>query len=54
MVVVIIAMFLGFLFLGVKETLVSLLHIYGVVILLALLVILRLIPIDYSDFLDDI
>lgn len=56
MVVVIIAMFFGFLFLGVKETLVSLLHIYGVVMLLVLLalVIIRLIPIDHSDFLDDI
>lgn len=54
MVFVIIAMFFGFLFLEVKETLVFLLHIYGVVILLALLVIIRLIPIDYSDFLDDI
>lgn len=54
MVVVIIKIFLGFLFLGVKETLVFLLHIYGVVMLLALLVIIRLIPIDYSDFLDDI
>ena len=54
MVVVIITIFLGFLFLGVKETLVFLLHIYGVVILLALLVIIRLIPTDYLDFLDDI
>lgn len=54
MVVVIITIFLGFLFLRVKETLVYLLHIYGVVMLLALLVIIRLIPIDHSDFLDDI
>lgn len=54
MVVVIITIFLGFLFLRVKEILVCLLHIYGVVMLLALLVIIRLIPIDHSDFLDDI
>ena len=54
MIVVIIAMFWGFLFLEVKEILVFLLHIYGVVMLLALLVIIRLIPIDHSDFLDDI
>lgn len=55
-VVVIIAMFLGFLFLGVKETLVFLLHIYGVVLFLVLLalVIMRLIPTYHSDFLDDI
>ena len=56
MLVVIITIFLGFLFLRVKETLVFLLHIYGVVMLLVLLalVIIRLIPIDHSDFLDDI
>ena len=49
-------MFLGFLFLGVKETLVFLLHIYGVVLFLVLLalVIMRLIPTYHSDFLDDI
>ena len=49
-------MFLGFLFLGVKEVLVFLLHIYGVVMLLVLLalVIMRLIPTDHLDFLNDI
>ena len=55
MVVVIIAMFLGFLFLGMKETLAIFLHIYGGVVLLILLVlvIMRLISRDHSDIFDD-
>lgn len=55
MVVVIIAMFLGFVFLGMKETLAIFLHIYGVVMLLVLLilVIMRLISRDQSDIFDD-
>ena len=55
MVVVIIAMFLGFVFLGMKETLGIFLHIYGVVMLLVLLILLimRLISRDQSDIFDD-
>ena len=55
MVVVIIAMFLGFVFLGMKETLAIFLYIYGVVVLLVLLilVIMRLISRDQSDIFDD-
>ena|GEM_PF-2684397 len=55
MIVIIIAMFLGFLFLGVKETLAIFLHIYGGVVLLILLVlvIMRLISRDHSDIFDD-